>query len=129
MGRQLFDVMRSVRDGWLPQDALEARREDWTRVARFWTGLYHLGNWSPSREMNIDERCPLCLEAFSQEHLVWDCKRLETVRRPTLGRFSDRNGWNITRLIWIGSAPLGHFLRGVHELFGRSCVSVDVGIG
>ena len=129
MGRQFFDVMRSVGDGWLPRDALEARREDWTRVARFLTRHYHLGNWSPSRDMDIDERCPLYLEAFSQERLIWFCKRLETVRRASLGRFSDRNGWIIARLIWIRSAPLGRFLRGVHEFFGRSCVSVDVGVG
>ena len=101
MGRQLFDVMRSVGNGWLAQDALEARREDWSKFARFWTGHYRFGNWAPSRDMDIDERCPLCLEAFSQEHLIWDCKRLETVRCATLGRFSDRNGWDIARLIWI----------------------------
>ena len=129
MVRQLFDVMRSVGDGWLPQDALEARQEDWTRVARFLIGHYHLGNWSPSKDMDIDERCPICSEAFSQEHLIRDSKRLETVRRATLGRFSDRNGWHIVRLIWIGSAPLGRFLRGVHEFFGGSCVFVDVGVG
>ena len=129
MGRQLFDVMRSVGDGWLPQDALKARREDWTRVARFLTGHYHLGNWSPARDMDIDERCPLRLEAFSQEHLIWDCKRLETIRRASLGRFSDRNGWNIARLIWVGNAPLGRFPRVAHELFGRLCVPVDVDVG
>ena len=110
MGRQLFDVMRSVGDGWVPQDALEARREDWTRVGRFLTRHRHLGNWSPSRDMDVDERCPLCLEALSQEHLVWDCKRLETVRRATLGKLSYRDGWKIARFIWVGSAPLGRFL-------------------
>ena len=68
-----------------------------------------LPHWSPLRDRDIDERCPLCLEAFSREHLVWDCKRLETVRRATLGRFSDRERWNLARLIWAGSAPFGTF--------------------
>ena len=79
------------------QDALEARREDWTRVVMFLTEHYHLRNWSPSRDMDMDmdERCPLYLEPVSHEHLVWDCKRLEIVRRATLGRFLDRDGWNI----------------------------------
>ena len=79
--------------------------------------------------MHIDEIRPLCLEEFSREHLIWDFKRLETVRRATLGRFMDREGWTIGRLIWVGSAPLGRFLQGAHELLGRSCVSVDVGVG
>ena len=92
MERQLLNVMRSVGDGWLPKDALEVRQEDWTRVARFLIGHYHLGNWSPSRDMDIDERCPMCLETFSQEHLVWDCKKLETVRRATLEWFLDQDG-------------------------------------
>ena len=120
-GRQLFDVMGRVGGGWLPRDALVARREDWTRVARFLTGHYHLGNWSPSRDKDIDERCPLCLEAFSREHLIWDCQTLDMVRIATLGQFLDRERWNLARLIWVGSAPLGRFLRGVHEVFGRLC--------
>ena len=98
-----------------------ARREDWTRVARFLTRHYHLGNWSPSRDKDIDERCPLCLESFSREHLIWDCEKLDMVRSATLGQFSDRERWNLARLSWVGSAPLGRFLRGAHEVFGRLC--------
>ena len=130
MGRQLFDVMGRVGGGWLPRDALVVRREDWTKVARFLMGHYHLGDWSPSRDSEVDERCPLCLEAFSREHLIWDCERLEAVRRATLGRFSDRERWNLARLIWVGSGPLGRFLRGAHEVVGRlhkeSLLSEDV---
>ena len=128
-GKIVFDVMRSVRDGWLPRDTLEAAPEDWTRIERFLTGHYHLGNWSSSRDMAIAERCLLCFEAFSREHFIWYCERLEMVRRVTLGRLLDRDGWNIARLIWLGSAPFGCFPRGAHELFGRSCVFVDFGAG
>ena len=37
-------------------------------------------------------------------------QKLETVRCATLGRFLDRDGWNIARLICLGTDPLGRFL-------------------
>ena len=58
----------------------ETNRTLWQTIKQYCA--YH---WFPSRDMDIDQTCLLCLEVFSRELLIWDCKRLETVRGATLG--------------------------------------------
>ena len=48
--------------------------------------------------------------------MIWECKELELVRHATIGKFVDFDRQDLAWLIWVGSAPLGRFLRGVHEV-------------
>ena len=100
----------------VPQDVVEARREDWTKVVRFLTGHYHLGSWPPSQNNDIYDLCSFGMEAFSREHLIWECEELEMDRHATLGQFVDRARQDLAWLIWVGSAPLGSFLCGAHDV-------------
>ena len=111
-GRQLFTVFQHVGGGgWHPDDAATVRRQDFTLVARFMTGHYHLGPWAPTRDPEELELCPLCGASYSQEHLIFECTFLDPVRQATLGQVLGRGGRRLAWLIQSACGPLGHFLR------------------
>ena len=53
IGGQLRDVLGFVAGGWHPVDAAEATRVDITIVARFLTGHFHIGDWSPAWDRDV----------------------------------------------------------------------------
>ena len=83
---------------WHPANAEVARREDLTWVARFLTGHYHFGSWAPQRALDSYQPCPLCSEEFIREHLVMECRPLESMRR---GIFSGILDWERVDLIGL----------------------------
>ena len=98
-GRQLFSVFpHAGGGGWYPEDADVARRQDISIVACFLTGNYHLGPWAPARDPDEFEFCPLCGEAYSREHLIFDCKTLDHVRCDVLGSILGRSSGS---LAWL----------------------------
>ena len=116
-GGQLRDVLGFVTKGWHPEDAAAATRADITMVARFLTGHFHIGDWSPAWDLDVLQDCPFCGEDYSRKHLVWECPILEPVRDMTLGSIgANRVEEGLTLLARSGCALLGKFLRMVSTL-------------
>ena len=108
--------MGFIAGGWHPEDAATATRADITMVARFLTGHFHIGDWSPAWDLETLQDCPFYGEEYFREHLVWDCPILDSVRDTTVGSIgADRRG-GLTLLARSGSALLGRFLRTIGDL-------------
>lgn len=119
-GRQYFGVFERIGGGgWHPEDAGAAQRQDITLVARFLTGHYHLGPWSPSRDPDELDLCPLCGAVYSQHHVIFECSALDSVRQHTLGLVLGRRGGGLTGLAQSACAPLGRFLHVVRDEVSR----------
>ena len=119
-GRQLYSVFpRASEGGWLPDDADVARRRDLTIVARFLTGHYHLGDWTPTRDPDEYELCPLCGDLYSREHLIFECEPLDHVRRDILGPALGRCSGGLAGLARLACAPMGRFLLIVRDEVSR----------
>ena len=114
-GGQLRDVLGFITGGWHPEDAAVATRADITIVARFLTGHFHIGDWSPAWDQDVLQNCPFCGEEYFREHLVWDCPMLESVRETTVESMRDR-GEGLRGLARSSCALLGRFLRIIGEL-------------
>lgn len=67
-GKQLYEVLSRVGEGWSPGDAEVASRVNITMVV---TGHFHLGGWSPPRDPDIFDECPLLRgSVFSESCIV-----------------------------------------------------------
>ena len=65
------------------------------------------------------------MEAFSREHLIWECEQLQTVRHANLGKFVDLDRQDLAWLIWVGSTPFWTFFCG---LYGERSLFDDMGV-
>ena len=115
-GGQLRDVLGFVAGGWRPEDAAVATRADITMVARFLTGHFHLGDWSPAWDSDVIQECPFCGEEYSRDHLVHECIFLESVRETTMKSVGASRGRDLRWLARSGCAHLGRFLRTISAL-------------
>ena len=96
-----------------------ARRRDLTIVAHFLTGHYHLGDWTPTRDPDEYELCPLCGDLYSREHLIFECEPLDHVRRDILGSVLGRCSGGLAGLARLACAPMGRFLLIVRDEVSR----------
>ena len=115
-GRRLYDVVDRVGGGWSSDDAEVALRADVTMVACFVTGHFHFGDWSPSRDPDAWDECPLCGGDFSRSHILWDCETVSEERRALLGDIIMRRGEGFGWIVRHAWTPLGRFLRAVRRL-------------
>ena len=110
-----------VAGGWRPEDAAVATRADITMVARFLTGHFHLGDWSPAWDSDVIQECPFCGEEYSRDHLVHECIFLESVRETTMKSVGASRGRDLRWLARSGCAHLGRFLRTISALIPGGC--------
>ena len=111
VGSSLREALPTVGDAWRPEDAERGGRLDITHAARFLTGHYHLGSFSASRDPDDWAPCPVCGEAYSREHLVWECRGLTQERERLLG---DVGAERVGDWVWLArfrGSRLGRFVR------------------